>query len=1068
MKASRSKAMKQVRSRTRRFTLESLENRTLLSANPIDAAIDWHELEHDVTDQFAKEGYGHADPVFSDPSTWDADFLANIPYIDSSESSSESKPVTLEDLFTESLSSTATTDYTLYLNFDAARVYSQAGDFWLGSTYIDVPGYDLSMYGWENLEEISKGYITNFVAEDYAAYDVTVTNVEPTSGEYTTMYIGGTSDWFQANSNIIGVASYDINNRDASNYGFAFTEELSTYYSYSSGSIMNFSEYVANLVSHEAAHTFGATHIDDSSYIMNPYLPTSPRTSSFGNGPLSSSSGTQDTQDLLGANLGYLNTSDDYGDSISNAEAISLSTTTITGLLENMDDTDAFTFTATDSGEFTVELSTTIYGNLDSTLTIYDEDGDQVAYNDDYYGSVDSKLTFDVTANTEYTIVVGSSYSESSGSYTLDLTAPEGTPEIVVTDTEGNSSDLTIDFGDVFIGENQTYTIKIKNIGQKDLNITQISTSGNFDIDLPNGKSSDLEVNSGGYTTISVTFDPETVSTENGQIIIQSDDADNPTVVINISGKGLSYDSDIEIANAEEGTVDFGVALTDSIGTGKVTISNTGTSTLEISSIVMPNGFNIDIETLTVASGESEDIDVWFTSDTTVTLSGNMVINSNDPDEPVTTVALTADIYTQEDFIANSQLTFNEADGVNDGIINGGDVKTGVDTEIDLWIISNEGTLDATIDLSNILGSVFAMPTEVTIAAGETYTLSTTFSSSMPYGYTDQVTATLSGEQIATPLEVNVDAYTEFGGRDRFDFVDSDGDFVSVMLKNATGKIKLGTDGEPDIKSIEIEDSSSKTNLTIKTKRGGYTKLGDIVSDGDIKSISAKTTDISGEIDIDGDLGKLQLNDISESAVLNFGTDYKGANIQFNNTAGSIDIDGTLKSIKADGDIGGDITVNGEINSIKTKYDISATINANGYIKTVNALNLEDAEISSSSYIKTVNLKGDMIDSSISAGYSEEFGYSQDLAQINRVSVRGLYQGSTITSGLTAEQKSSTEESSKPFISINNIKIGTVDTDNDGETFGIFAGGFVKRVNVGKEKITENYQDNDFVVMNEQ
>ncbi len=1092
MKTSRSKAIK----RARQFTLESLENRTLLNASSIAQAIDWHELEHQYTDAYAKEGYGHADPIFSDPSAWDTAFLESVPYNDSSDTTpggctvctgcgrctgsqasqtseiedsleSDIEGLSLDDVFSEPLTSTSTA-YTLYLNFDAARVYSQSGDFWLGSTYIDVPGYDLSMFGWDGYESQSIDYITNFVTEDYAAYNVTVTNTEPTNGEYTTIYVGGTSDWFQANSNIIGVASYDINNRDASNYGFAFTEELGTYYNYSGGSLLNFSEYVANLISHEAAHTFGANHINDPSYLMNPYLPTSPRTSSFGVGTISNSSSTQDTQDLLGNNMGYLGSLDDYGDTVSSAETISMNTNTISGLLEKITDTDAFTFTADASGTFTVDLSTTVYGNLDSTLTIYDANNNQIAYNDDYYSSNDSLVSFNVTQGQEYTIVVGSSNYETSGTYMLSFTAPEGTPEIEVTDTEGSSSDLTIDFGDIYIGQQQTYTVKIANSGLKALTISQISTTGDFDFSIPNNKSSNLNISAGDYTTIEVTFEPNSVSSETGQIIIRSNDADNSTIIINVSGTGLANDPDIEIANTENGTIDFGSIMTEVIGSGTITVNNTGINTLEISSFDVPDGFNIDIDTLSIAPGESETISIWFTSNETVSLNGELVIYSNDPDESVTTVILTAEIYSPEDYIANTSLSFEEADGVNDGIIDGGSIETGKDSIIDLWIISNNGSTDVTLDVNRVLGSVFAMPTEITIASGETYTLSTTFNSSSAYTYTDEIAITFGEEQATAPLTLTVEAYAEFGDRDKFEFFDSDGDFVSVILKNATGRITLNSDGSPDIKNIEISNNQGNASLVIKTDKDGHTTVGDITGSGEIKSITGKTTDLAGEINIDGTVGKIQLDNIQDEASIDIETDYKGTSLQFNNTEGKINIDGLLKGIKATGDIGGEITVNGDIKSIKTSYNINATINAYGYINAVNALNLDNADIESSSYIKTVNVKGDMIDTSISAGYSNEFGYGEDYALINKLSVKGLFMGSTVESGLMPENKGSMYNSDTPVVTINNIKIGSVITDNNGETFGIFAGGYVNKVTVGKVKITEDYQENDFVVLNEQ
>ena len=66
--------------------------------------------------------------------------------------------------------------YTLYLDFDGATVYSRAGDFWLGSQSVDIPAYNLEQFGWSGRETESIDYITNFVRDDYTAYNVNVTS----------------------------------------------------------------------------------------------------------------------------------------------------------------------------------------------------------------------------------------------------------------------------------------------------------------------------------------------------------------------------------------------------------------------------------------------------------------------------------------------------------------------------------------------------------------------------------------------------------------------------------------------------------------------------------------------------------------------------------------------------------------------------------------------------------------------------------------------------------------------------------------------------------------------------
>ncbi|MBN2841939.1 MAG: hypothetical protein JXM68_02550, partial [Sedimentisphaerales bacterium] len=435
-----------------RFTLETLESRTLLNADTII--------------------YGIADMFFSE------DALAQADSITEHEDHHD-----LESTYLAPMPA-LTGGYTLFLDFEPAIVYSRSGDFWLRQDSITMPGYDLSSYGWAGYEQESIEHILGFVSEDYAAYNVSVTATKPTSGQYTTIYVGGTADWYQTNSNIIGIASYDIGNRDASNYGFAFTEELSTYKSYAGSSVLKFSEYVANLISHEAAHTFGANHVDNAKYMMNPYLSTTYRTSGFGQGAIPDSTSSQDTQNLLGLNLGYKNTSDDYGDTASDPERISISSsnnTTINGILEHITDTDAFKFTASASGIFTADIDTTIYGNLDSTLTIYDAAGIIIHSNNNTTQGKDSLISFEVTQGQEYTVLVSSANRETSGTYQLTLTAPAGTPEISISDSSAVADDSYIDFGNIYINDTTSHTITITNSGSDTLTINNIVTSGNFD-----------------------------------------------------------------------------------------------------------------------------------------------------------------------------------------------------------------------------------------------------------------------------------------------------------------------------------------------------------------------------------------------------------------------------------------------------------------------------------------------------------------------------------------------------------------------------------------------------------
>ena len=312
--------------------------------------------------------------------------------------------------------------YILYLDFDGeASVNGRSGDSWLYSYNASVPAYDLSQYGWGGQEDLSAQYIAAFVAEDYAAYNVQVVTSKPTGGSFTTIFVGGTNDWFQAGSGVIGVATFDVGNVRASNYGFAFTEEMNTYKNYSGGSLLQFSEYVANLISHEAGHTYGADHINDTSAIMNPYLAINPARTMFGSGTINGSSGTQDTQTLFGSNLGYLNSPDDAGDTTSASTPISTGSV-LEGILERRDDIDVFHFTAGSTGSLDIALTTSDYHNLDAVLQVVDSDGITLLTSaDDVGDSLDPSVTVATVSGQTYYVLVSSSGSDSSGSYSVSF-----------------------------------------------------------------------------------------------------------------------------------------------------------------------------------------------------------------------------------------------------------------------------------------------------------------------------------------------------------------------------------------------------------------------------------------------------------------------------------------------------------------------------------------------------------------------------------------------------------------------------------------------------------------------
>jgi len=118
------------------------------------------------------------------------------------------------------------------------------------------------------------------------------------------------------------------------------------------------------------------------------------------------------------------------------------------------------------------------------------------------------------------------------GSIDVALTGEGSTvpfPDISLPDSEH-------DFGEVLVGENETWEFSIHNVGSTDLEVTEISSNLSvFTTDF----SPRLTIPPGGSTDVTVTFTPTDPITYEGALTIISDDPDEPAVQVELTGQGL-------------------------------------------------------------------------------------------------------------------------------------------------------------------------------------------------------------------------------------------------------------------------------------------------------------------------------------------------------------------------------------------------------------------------------------------------------------------------------------------------------------------------------------------------
>ncbi|MHC4563947.1 MAG: choice-of-anchor Q domain-containing protein, partial [Planctomycetota bacterium] len=105
--------------------------------------------------------------------------------------------------------------------------------------------------------------------------------------------------------------------------------------------------------------------------------------------------------------------------------------------------------------------------------------------------------------------------------------------------------------------------------------------------------------------------------------------------------------------------------------------------------------------------------------------------------------------------------------------------------------------------------------------------------------------------------------------RGRAAYTDENGDRVLVTLKGPGSGALFFSGGLPaDVSRIVLGGTTSASTLTIKTVgRGTETTIGQIRVNGSLKAITAKTSDLLGELTVTGTLGRLVMDDASGAAI---------------------------------------------------------------------------------------------------------------------------------------------------------------------------------------------------------
>jgi hypothetical protein len=217
------------------------------------------------------------------------------------------------------------------------------------------------------------------------------------------------------------------------------------------------------------------------------------------------------------------------------------------------------------------------------------------------------------------------------------------TPEITVTPT-------SLAYGTVPVGTASTLQpVTVRNDGTADLVSGTVTLGGanpdQFKMAPANDLCSGQTLAPAATCTLGIRFKPTSTGAKTASVVIPSNDADEPTVNVSLTGTGVAPEITVTPAALQYGTVTVGTASTMQ----PVTVRNDGTANLVMGTVTL-GGANPDQFKMAPAndhcSGQSLapaatcTVGIRFKPTSTGVKSATVTFPSNDADEPSVAVTL--------------------------------------------------------------------------------------------------------------------------------------------------------------------------------------------------------------------------------------------------------------------------------------------------------------------------------------------------------------------------------------------------------------------------------------------
>lgn len=233
-----------------------------------------------------------------------------------------------------------------------------------------------------------------------------------------------------------------------------------------------------------------------------------------------------------------------------------------------------------------------------------------------------------------------------------------GTPipvgNAVVTDSVAPFADNQIPFGSVTVNTQAVQTVTVTNTGNASLTLGQVAMANALlaPFSIGTDSCSGQIIVAGGTCSFQVLFEPTAAGDANDTLDVPSDDPDQPTATVSVSGTGAPVPvGDISVTDsvnpAGDLAVGYGnVALGSSVNQ-TITVANTGTGSLLIGAVGSPNALAPPFSVVSnscsgqaLAPAATCTVVVAFAPGAEQPYSDSVNIPSDDPDEASVTVAV--------------------------------------------------------------------------------------------------------------------------------------------------------------------------------------------------------------------------------------------------------------------------------------------------------------------------------------------------------------------------------------------------------------------------------------------